>query len=94
MHQQHKQARRRRQETERNGLGVRAIHQIPSHYSKPRYLQGFHTSVTKPCGFGCPDGVSNFLDIHVKKVPGLSQAAGLVVIVLSQGDGQMGMESL
>ena len=46
--------------TKRERVCFRAIHQIPSHYSKPRYLHSFHTSFIKLCGFGClhPDGVS------------------------------------
>ena len=46
--------------TKTQRLCFHAIHQIPSHYSKPRLLQGFHTSFIKYCGFGwlCPDGPS------------------------------------
>lgn len=50
----------KRTKTKKARLCFRAIHQIPSYYSKPRYLQSFHTSFIKPCGFGWlgPDGVS------------------------------------
>lgn len=68
---------------------VRAIQQIPLHYFKPKYVQAFHTSFIKCCGFGCLYTVEVSVrdpreeDLRIKK-------QGLEVRVPRQKDGQLG----
>lgn len=76
--------------TKKQRLCFRAIHQIPSQYSKPRYVKGFHTSFIKYCGLAACAQMG-FLPVGhpCEEGPRIRQK-GLVVKGLCQEDGRMG----